>query len=285
MMYALLPWLCMCFQTRARSQHSVNVRAHTLSVPYYLSLYDAVLCFPCKVENLHCEWKMLLNRSPCRQQLQKPGPNKARPAVCNVALVDLPDTRAPTDERARLQQELEEVPLAELYEKYEKGYLSIGTDSETDCWVTDVEGTIPPELTGTLLRNGPAMFERDGFKKEFLDGDGMITSLSFKDGRAYFRNKFVRTPGFKREECDGVFSSLSIFTAEDPRPLQSKQPVWKHRCSSACCSAVHACAVHGCTLLAAALCMHAPRMCMPLPTPRVPPELLKFAPGDGTCQA
>lgn len=121
--------------------------------------------------------------------------------------------------------------MDELFERYEKGYQSIGTETETDCWVTEVEGTIPEELTGTLLRNGPAMFEREGFKKEFLDGDGMITSLSFKDGQAYFRNKFVRTPCFKEEEKAGVFSSLSIFTAEDPRPLQSKLPVWKHRCS------------------------------------------------------
>lgn len=74
------------------------------------------------------------------------------------------------------------------------------------------------------------MFERQGFKKTFLDGDGMITSLSIKDGKAYFRNKFVRTPSFKEEEKDGVFDSLSIFTAEDPRPLKSGLPVWKHRC-------------------------------------------------------
>ena len=77
------------------------------------------------------------------------------------------------------------------------------------------------------------MFERDGFKKTFLDGDGMITSLAIKDGKAYFRNKFVRTPIFKEEEKDGVFDSLSIFTAEDPRPLKSNLPVWKHRCLAA----------------------------------------------------
>lgn len=76
------------------------------------------------------------------------------------------------------------------------------------------------------------MFERNGFKKTFLDGDGMITSLAIKDGKAYFRNKFVRTPFFKVEEKEGVFSSLSIFTAEDPRPLKSKLPVWKHRCAA-----------------------------------------------------
>ena len=51
-------------------------------------------------------------------------------------------------------------------------------------WVTEVEGEIPKEMVGTLLRNGPAMYERDGFVKSYLDGDGMVTSIAIKDGKA-----------------------------------------------------------------------------------------------------
>lgn len=123
----------------------------------------------------------------------------------------------------------EELPLRSLYEDYAVGYKSVSIDSETEGFVTDVVGKIPPELTGTLLRNGPALFDRKGFRKEYLDGDGMVCSVAFKDGKAYFRNKFVRTESFLREQEAGAFVDLSIFTAPDPRPAQTGKPVWQHR--------------------------------------------------------
>ncbi|GMH41722.1 hypothetical protein BSKO_09632 [Bryopsis sp. KO-2023] len=119
-------------------------------------------------------------------------------------------------------------PMSEIFDDYSKGYLSVSSDAETEGWC-EVEGTIPAELTGTLLRNGPALFERKGFKKVFLDGDGMVSSIAIKDGKAYFRNKFVRTESFKREEEAGRFLDLSIFSADDPRPSYSGRPLWKHR--------------------------------------------------------
>jgi len=83
------------------------------------------------------------------------------------------------------------------------------------------EGAIPPELTGTLLRNGPALWEREGGKfgdeKTFLDGDGMVVTVALKDGKAYFRNKYVRTDSFKKEQEAGKWLDMSIFTAKDPR--------------------------------------------------------------------
>ena len=41
---------------------------------------------------------------------------------------------------------------------------------ESERWVTEAEGEIPNEMEGTLLRNGPAMYEREGFIKSYLDG-------------------------------------------------------------------------------------------------------------------
>ena len=43
----------------------------------------------------------------------------------------------------------------------------------------------------------------DRFEKSYLDGDGMVTSVALKDGKAYFRNKFVRTEDFEKEEALG----------------------------------------------------------------------------------
>ena len=88
-------------------------------------------------------------------------------------------------------------------------------------WIEEVIGEIPKEIEGTLLRNGPAMYVRgegaDRFEKSYLDGDGMVTSIAIKDGKAYFRNKFVRTEHFDKEEALGKYTEPSIFTAADPR--------------------------------------------------------------------
>ena len=117
-------------------------------------------------------------------------------------------------------------PATETFKKkyadYSTGYASVpGLAYERSEWITEVIGEIPKELEGTLLRNGPAMYIRgegnDRFEKSYLDGDGMVTSVAVKDGKAYFRNKFVRTEDFDKEEELGKYTEPSIFTAKDPR--------------------------------------------------------------------
>lgn len=59
-----------------------------------------------------------------------------------------------------------------------------------------VEGTIPAELEGTLLRNGPGLFEVGSQQiSQPFDGDGMLAIFAFKNGRAFFANRYVRTEG------------------------------------------------------------------------------------------
>jgi carotenoid cleavage dioxygenase-like enzyme len=108
------------------------------------------------------------------------------------------------------------------YKDYSTGYASVpGLSYERSEWIEEVIGEIPKEIEGTLLRNGPAMYVRgegaDRFEKSYLDGDGMVTSIAIKDGKAYFRNKFVRTEHFDKEEALGKYTEPSIFTAADPR--------------------------------------------------------------------
>ena len=57
-----------------------------------------------------------------------------------------------------------------------------------------VEGTLPPELTGRLIRNGhnpkPGVTPTHWFK-----GSGMVHGIRLRDGRAeWYRNRWVRTP-------------------------------------------------------------------------------------------
>mgnify|MGYP006223843873 FL=1 len=128
--------------------------------------------------------------------------------------------------KSKVQSRQKVLPASEKFEKqyadYSTGYASVpGLTYERSEWITDIEGKIPKELEGTLLRNGPAMYIRgegaDRFEKSYLDGDGMVTSVALKDGKAYFRNKFVRTEDFEKEEALGKYTEPSIFTAKDPR--------------------------------------------------------------------
>ena len=130
-----------------------------------------------------------------------------------------PAEAAPVKKTAR-EDKGNGTPFERQYKDYATGYASVpGLAYENMGWVTDVEGEIPKEMEGTLLRNGPAMYERGGFVKSYLDGDGMVTSIAIKDGKAYFRNKFVRTEHFDQEEELGKYVMPSIFTASDPRPF------------------------------------------------------------------
>jgi carotenoid cleavage dioxygenase-like enzyme len=69
--------------------------------------------------------------------------------------------------------------------------------------LTVVEGAIPQDLDGVYLRNTenplhPAL----KFYHPF-DGDGMIHVVGFRDGKAFYRNRFVRTEGFLAENEAG----------------------------------------------------------------------------------
>jgi carotenoid cleavage dioxygenase len=55
-----------------------------------------------------------------------------------------------------------------------------------------VHGTLPPQLTGSYLRNGPN--PRPGAKLPFIAGDGMIHGIRLEAGQArWYRNRFVKT--------------------------------------------------------------------------------------------
>jgi carotenoid cleavage dioxygenase len=65
-----------------------------------------------------------------------------------------------------------------------------------------VSGTLPPELHGSFLRNGPN--PRTPSPHWFI-GDGMVHGLSFADGRAtVYRNRWVRTRPGNFIEPDGT---------------------------------------------------------------------------------
>lgn len=86
-------------------------------------------------------------------------------------------------------------------------YLGMATTlREEHDYEARVEGVMPPELRGTLYRNGPGLFDRGGLRKRnLLDGDGMVQSFLIHDKGVRYRNRFVRTAKFVEEEAAGRF--------------------------------------------------------------------------------
>ncbi|MFG2020943.1 carotenoid oxygenase family protein [Actinomadura geliboluensis] len=75
---------------------------------------------------------------------------------------------------------------------------------EVDEAGLQVEGELPAELDGVYLRNGPnPRFAPIGSYLFPIDGDGMVHGVWMSEGRARYRNRFVRTPAMRAEEKAG----------------------------------------------------------------------------------
>lgn len=78
-----------------------------------------------------------------------------------------------------------------------------------------VIGRIPTDLNGVYLRNGPnARFPMKG-RYHWFDGDGMVHAVHFENGRARYRNRWVRTRAFEAESAAG--RSLWTGVMENPK--------------------------------------------------------------------
>jgi carotenoid cleavage dioxygenase-like enzyme len=68
----------------------------------------------------------------------------------------------------------------------------------------EIVGELPADVHGSYLRNGPnPRFDPIGSYVYPLDGDGMVHRVTLGDGRASYRNRFVRTPMVLAEERAG----------------------------------------------------------------------------------
>lgn len=67
----------------------------------------------------------------------------------------------------------------------------------------EVIGEIPDDLFGVYLRNGPNPIFQPRGRYHWFDGDGMIHAIKFERGRATYRNRWIRTEGFRAEQNAG----------------------------------------------------------------------------------
>ncbi|ASC73905.1 Apocarotenoid-15,15'-oxygenase [Halomicronema hongdechloris C2206] len=100
-------------------------------------------------------------------------------------------------------------------EDWLRGYRS--QPQEFAYWIDQVEGQIPLELEGTLFRNGPGLLDIHGYPvRHPFDGDGMVNSIAFSQGRAFYRNRFVRTGGYVAEQQAGKPLYRGVFGTQKP---------------------------------------------------------------------
>lgn len=83
----------------------------------------------------------------------------------------------------------------------------------------EVIGEIPRDLFGVYLRNGPNPKFQPRDRYHWFDGDGMLHAVYFENGRARYRNKWVRTANFDEEQRAGksLWSGLMCSTTENPK--------------------------------------------------------------------
>ena len=73
---------------------------------------------------------------------------------------------------------------------------------ECDAPFLKIVGELPRELNGTLYRNGPnPQFDSPG--AHWFVGDGMLHAFHLENGRASYRNRWVRTPKWLAEHDAG----------------------------------------------------------------------------------
>jgi carotenoid cleavage dioxygenase len=66
-----------------------------------------------------------------------------------------------------------------------------------------VEGELPRELYGMVVRNGPNQVFPPSNLYHWFDGDGMLHAVYFRDGRAEYKSRFVQTAGLAEERRAG----------------------------------------------------------------------------------
>jgi carotenoid cleavage dioxygenase-like enzyme len=90
---------------------------------------------------------------------------------------------------------------------------------EGDSCDLPVTGEIPKALNGTLYRNGPNPQFAPRGHYHWFGGDGMVHAFTLENGRATYRNRWVRTPRFELERKAGeaLFGGFGDPSKSDPR--------------------------------------------------------------------
>src|ERR1700738_4010899 len=92
--------------------------------------------------------------------------------------------------------------------------------------LTAVEGEVPRDLDGIYLRNTENPLHPAFKTYHPFDGDGMLHVVGFRDGKAFYRNRFIQTGAFlaKREGGDRWGRDLA-----EPMQFAKREKGWGAR--------------------------------------------------------
>ncbi|TAE58625.1 MAG: 9-cis-epoxycarotenoid dioxygenase [Nostocales cyanobacterium] len=87
-------------------------------------------------------------------------------------------------------------------------FAPIATEITTDD--LKIIGELPPDLSGMFVRNGPNPQHPPIGQYHWFDGDGMLHGVEISNGKATYRNRYIRTRGWNIENEVGkaVWSGL-----------------------------------------------------------------------------
>lgn len=91
---------------------------------------------------------------------------------------------------------------------WEKGFQNVEKEA---CY--ELDGDFPDDLVGTFFQNGHTKFyvSDDEFHVHPFDADGMIQAVTFGKSTAWFRNRYIETPGYLQELNENKVCKRGVF--------------------------------------------------------------------------
>lgn len=117
-------------------------------------------------------------------------------------------------------------PIIEEVNPYLSGVFAPVYDEVTRSDL-EVIGTVPTDLVGLYVRNGPnPQFPPQG-RYHWFDGDGMVHAVRFLDGEVTYRNRHIPTEGFLAEAEHGgpLFTGTVERFTDNPRQTLKNLPL------------------------------------------------------------
>jgi carotenoid cleavage dioxygenase-like enzyme len=81
----------------------------------------------------------------------------------------------------------------------------------------EVEGEIPRDLHGAYVRNGPNPLNAPAGMHHWFDGDGMLHAIYFENGKAEYRNRYIRSSDHEAEKAGTLDAGGILTTAKKDR--------------------------------------------------------------------
>nr|7WH1_A Chain A, Beta-Carotene 15,15'-MonoOxygenase [Caenorhabditis elegans] len=114
------------------------------------------------------------------------------------------------------------VPRGSHMEKEGFARLFHNFDNVIEPKLCSTSGSVPSYLKGTMLRNGPGMFEIGDTKyQHWFDGMGFIQRYHFEDGKMYYSARYLESENYKKNMEAQRIVTGSFGTASFPDPCKS----------------------------------------------------------------